>query len=133
MSTVPYQFRYARLLYIRWALAFPELIGLVGLASNYLARGVQSPASQPLIAAFDSIPALWPVVFGLPSVAMVAALVGKKYIAQAYILAAVAFWLYGVALILGAFFTGTGWSTASLSIAMVAACLVLGGAYSKGR
>lgn len=131
--SVPYQFRYARLLYIRWYIAVPELIALLGLSSNYIARGAQSVATQPLVAAFDVVPYLWPMVFIVPSIGLVAALIAKKYIAQAYVLAAVAFWLYGVALILGAVFAGSSWAAASLSMAMVTCCLVLGMTYSKGR
>jgi hypothetical protein len=131
--SAPNSFRYARLLHIRWFIAVPELIALLGLASNYLARGAQSAATQPLVAAFDVVPYLWPMVFTVPSIGLLAALIAKRYIAQAYVLAAVAFWLYGIALILGAVFAGSSWAAASLSMAMVTACLVLGMTYSKGR
>lgn len=132
--TVPYRFRYARLVAIRWPISIPALVALLGLATSYTARGVRSSASaQPVVAAFDDVVPVWPVVFWGAFIALLAALAARTLIALAYVVAAVAFWLYAAALLAGSITAGAAWPTASLAFAMAVQSFVLALTFAKGR
>lgn len=126
--------RHTRLLEMRWRLAAPSLVALAGLATNYAVRGLSptSTGTQPVVAAFDSYPGVWPTIFTVPLVALVLALMTKRFIQQAHVLAAVAFWLYAIALAYGAVVAGAAWSTASISLGMSLTSLLLGVTYARG-
>lgn len=124
--------RRVRMLEMRWRLAVPSFVALGGLATSYAVRGLTSqPGVQPVVAAFDTVAWLWPTIFAVPMAVLAVALVAQRFIQQAHVLVAVAFWLYAIALGYGAVIAGAAWSTASISLGMSLTSLILGVAYAR--
>jgi hypothetical protein len=135
MHTPTPSLRLYRLLLIRWHLSVPGIIALAGLMSSYAIRGLTptSVASQPIVAAFDSYGPVWPLAFGIALGFLVFACVTKRGIAYAHLVTGSVMWLYAMALVFGSAFTGAGWGTASLALAISAASLLLARVYGRSN
>lgn len=134
MTSVPYEFRYARITRLRWILSGGPVIALGGLATNYLIAGASQTQASQVVAYLDDTLFFWPGGFSVVFLLLVGSLILVRGLPQTHVLAAAMFTGYSVALVAGAVSADKPtWAAASLSLGMAFYSLMMALTYAKAR
>ncbi len=116
----------------RPALSAGTVLALVGACLHYTLRGPTPTQRTSVVTYLETVGPFWPTAFGIAAVAILAALILRRGLNVAHLIAAGVFAAYAFALFYSAASTGSGWVTACMSTGLCVHTVALAASYTRG-